>query len=58
MYECFHCGHRAVIWDCDYDFADYGLPGEGIVQKCHCEHCGADITYMIPCGGPEDDEQD
>ena len=25
MYECFHCGHYAVIWDVDFDFADYGM---------------------------------
>lgn len=24
MYECFHCGARAVIWDCDFDFEDFG----------------------------------
>ena len=23
MYECAHCGERAVIWDCDYDFDDF-----------------------------------
>ena len=48
MYECFHCGARAVIWDADFDFADYGYDGEGIVQECHCENCGARITYIIP----------
>lgn len=29
MYECFHCGERAVIWDCDYDFEDFGYDGDG-----------------------------
>ena len=28
MYECFHCGARAVIWDSDFDFADFGYDGE------------------------------
>ena len=28
MYECFHCGARAVIWDCDYSFEDIGLEGQ------------------------------
>jgi len=48
MYECFHCGARAVIWDCDYDFSDFGYDGEGIVQVCHCTNCGAEIEYTIP----------
>ena len=36
MYECFHCGSISVIWD-----------GEGIIHECHCENCGARITYRI-----------
>ena len=54
MYECFHCLSRSVIWDCDFSFDDYGLDGDGIVHECHCTHCGARITYLIPI---EDDEQ-
>ena len=54
MYECFHCGAKAVVWDADFSFDDYGLEGEGIVQCCHCENCGARIEYLIDCGG--DDE--
>lgn len=55
MYECFHCGCRSVIWDCDFSYEDYGYDGDGIVQECHCENCGDRITYMIPFGD-EDDE--
>lgn len=44
MYECFHCGERAVIWDAGFDFSDFGYEGEGIV---HCCHCGAEIEYRI-----------
>ena len=55
MYECFHCGARAVIWDADFDFADYGYDGDGIVQECHCENCGARITYIIPISEGEDE---
>ena len=47
MYECFHCGAKAVIWDCDYDFNDFGYDGEGIVHICHCANCGAEIEYRI-----------
>lgn len=27
MYECFHCGHRAVIWQSDYMFEELGYEG-------------------------------
>ena len=47
MFECFHCLARAVIWDCDYSFEDFGYEGEGIVQICHCSNCGAEIEYRI-----------
>ena len=47
MYECFHCGARAVIWDSDFDFWDLGYEGEGIVHFCHCMNCGAEIEYDI-----------
>lgn len=47
MYECFHCGHRSVIWQADFSYEDFGLEGEGIVQVCKCSHCGADIYYHI-----------
>lgn len=48
MYECFHCGEKAVVWDADFDFDDYCLEGQGIVHECHCSNCGARITYQIP----------
>ena len=47
MYECFHCGAKAVSWDCDYDTEDYGYDREGLVHECHCNNCGAWITYVI-----------
>ena len=47
MYECFHCGHKAVIWQNDFSFEDFGMEGEGIVHVCQCSHCGADIQYFI-----------
>ena len=43
MYERFHCGARAVIWDADFTFEDYGL-----IHVCHCTNCGAEIEYRIP----------
>lgn len=47
MYECFHCGARAVYWNADFDYEDFGLEGEGIVHVCTCGNCGAEITYYI-----------
>lgn len=57
MYECFHCGHRAVIWDSDFSFEDFGYDGDGIVHVCHCTHCGADIEYRISFGEDENELQ-
>ena len=47
MYECFHCGARAVTWDSDFDFDDFGYEGEGVVHICHCNNCGAEIEYRV-----------
>jgi len=58
MFECFHCLQRAVIWDNDFSFEDYGLEGEGIVQCCHCTHCGARIEYYISCDDPDMETED
>lgn len=56
MYECFHCGKKAVSWDADFDFADYGLEGAGIIHTCHCNNCGAEIEYRIKCGEEAKDD--
>lgn len=47
MYECFHCGEKAVSWDTDFDASDYGYDSDGLVQELHCNNCGAKITYVI-----------
>ena len=56
MYECFHCGCRSVIWDCDYDAEDLGYADPGIVQMLHCDNCGAEITYYIATGQSDEEE--
>lgn len=48
MYECFNCGCKTVIWDSDFDSEDYGYEEHGIIHECHCENCGARITYFVP----------
>ena len=55
-YECFHCGHKSVIWDSDFDFSDYGLEGEGVIHVCHCANCGAEIEYQI--ANQKEEEED
>lgn len=51
-YECFNCGHKTVYWSADFDFADYGYEGEGIIHECRCYNCGAEITYAVPAEKP------
>lgn len=29
MYECFNCCTKGVIWDNDFMYEDYGIPGNG-----------------------------
>ena len=55
MYECFHCGEKAVGWSGDFDFSDFEYEGEGIVHICHCSKCGAEIEYRVPIGKEEED---
>ena len=56
MHECFNCGHKAVIWDNDFNFEDFCYEGHGIVHICHCTHCGAEIEYRVPINVEEETE--
>lgn len=58
MFECFHCGKKAVVWQSDFDFSDYGYDGEGIVQVLHCSNCGAEIEYKIPLKENENEQKE
>ena len=58
MYECFHCGERAVIWDGDFSFEDYGMEGDGIIHVCHCTNCGARIEYYIGLDTDESESEE
>lgn len=46
-FQCFHCLHNSLVWQCDYDFEDYGYEGDGIVQVLVCSNCGAEVEYKI-----------
>lgn len=54
MYECFHCGAKAVVWNKDFDFSDFGYDGDGVVHSCTCTNCGADIEYRVPINTEDD----
>ena len=56
MFECFHCGQKAIAWCSDFSFEDMGYEGEGIVHICHCANCGADVEYRIPLSEEDDDD--
>lgn len=47
MFECFHCGEKAVIWDSDFTFDEVDREGSGIIHLLHCTCCGAEIEYAI-----------
>lgn len=47
MYDCFHCGEKAVSWDADFDPDDLGYEQQGVIHELHCNNCGANIIYEI-----------
>lgn len=57
MFECMHCGCRAVIWDSDFNADEYGYMDDpdGLVHVCHCCECGAEVIYYIR--GTDDEEK-
>lgn len=57
MYQCFHCLHNTLCWECDYNFEDFGYDGEGIVQILHCRNCGADVEYKIEIRKEDENEE-
>lgn len=58
MYECFHCGHKSVIWDSDFTFDERGYNGYGIVHFLHCANCGAEIEYAVAIRDDNDEDED
>ena len=57
LFECFHCGARAVGWESDFTYDDMGYEGEGLVQFCSCQNCGAQIEYDIPTDEAEEEQK-
>lgn len=56
MYQCFHCLHNSLCWQCDYDFEDFDYDGDGIVHILHCTNCGADVEYIVKNNNKENEE--
>lgn len=46
MYYCMLCGER-LRWQCDYDVADFGYYGEGVINICECQSCR--LGYEAVC---------
>ena len=44
MIKCHKCG-LDMIWDNDYDLADFDCEAEGLLSFYHCDNCN--ITYEI-----------
>ena len=47
---CVNCRSN-MIWQCDYDFEDYGIEGEGIVSVYSCGECETLSENYIPIKG-------
>lgn len=58
MYQCFHCGKMAVVWDSDFSFDEMGYEGDGVVHICHCSECGAEIEYRVPADTEDEEDAD
>ena len=48
---CANCKSN-MVWQCDYDFSDYGIEDEqGIVSVYHCGECETLSENYIPIKG-------
>ena len=45
--KCWFCG-APMIWGADFDYADYGLEGEGIVATFLCSKCQVTAEFYCP----------
>ena len=45
--NCYRCNNE-LIWGGDFDYEDYGLPGEGIVTNLSCSRCGSYVEVYLP----------
>lgn len=57
MAQCHFCGGK-LNWDCDYDYSDYGLEGDGVVATLTCTNCGAQWEGYSNGFNPESVEEE
>lgn len=49
--KCWHCNSK-LIWGSDFNFADYGMEGDGIVTNLSCSKCEAVYEVYLPAQEP------
>lgn len=58
-----NCPHRRMSKQSDKTVTGHaqveliGYEGEGIVHMCHCNNCGAEIEYRVPCNPPDEESE-
>ena len=43
---CWHC-RSEMIWNCDFDYQDYGLDGEGIISTFSCSNPNCPVSSEV-----------
>ena len=56
MFECFRCGCKSVVWNCDYDTEDFGIEEAGIISFLHCSNEECNTTIEVTTLFEKDDE--
>ncbi len=46
--ECPYCKQGVLSCTADYEFEEFGVEGEGIVQITRCTNCKIEIETRIP----------
>lgn len=46
LFYCPRCGKQSAVWQNDFDVADLGYDGEGIVTYYTCSECGSEIEVI------------
>lgn len=57
MTQCWFCGAAEMQWSGDFDFSDFGIPGDGVVAELSCPNCGATATFYTKQDFEVDNEE-
>lgn len=57
QYECYECGHKAVMWGSQLSFDDcgYSYDGNGYVDFYKCSFCGAEYECKVQMDQKEEE---